>query len=224
MTSRFDRERSGFVGFREEIKLKPLVLTEMEKAIDEVFWTYDTSIRENRFIVGGVVEFIVGAALRACGVSVRHKGLIETDIDLLLDNSDVGYSLKAIFKGSGTHLVNTLGEGATVDRWQTGTIFVVTGVGLVYADPDLEWWLAHRDECLTARPDAIVVKKACIVRFAREQAEWVVPCRLPSKDGEKARLHPTRTASADLAAQVLIHYPKLHAEFGALRPGEETEQ
>jgi len=61
----FERERSEFLRFSKRLAEKPEVLEQMERAIEEVYWTYDTAIRENRFVVGGVTEFIVGTAERS---------------------------------------------------------------------------------------------------------------------------------------------------------------
>jgi len=217
----FDRERAAFAAFRLAIDGREAVRQQMERAIAEVYWTYDTTLRENRFTVGGVVEFVVGAALRACGVGVRHKGTVDGDIDLLFDEGDVGYSIKAIFKGTGTRLVNTMGTAPTAERWQAATLFLLSGTGIVYADPALPWWVANRDRCIRPSGDAITVSKRCIVAFATEHQEWLAPCRLPEERDRPQRPHPARSHSADLAAQVLIHYPALLGELAGLRPGEE---
>lgn len=217
----FETERDAFKTFAENIAKKPQVLAQFEQAIEQIFWTYDTSIRENRFTVGGVIEYVMGAALRACGVPVHHKGIVDSDIDLLLDESERGFSIKAILKGAGTRLVNTMGAQATEDRWRTATIFIIYGAGIVYVDPELDWWVEHRRRCIGASGDAITVKKRCVLDFAESHPEWVVPCRLPNENDRESRSHPARTHAADIAAQVLIHYPELLKEFANLRPGEE---
>lgn len=218
----FDQERAGFEVFRREITSRLDVRTDMENAISEVYWTYDTSIRENRFIVGGVVELIVGATLRACGVLIQHKGIIDGDIDLLFDDGEAGYSIKALFKkGSGTRLVNTMGSGASIDRWHSATLFLVTDRGIVYADPSLDWWMANKDHCLTASGDAISVKKRCIEKFAEAHPQWWIPCRLPTEKDRATRPYPAKTHTADVAAQILMHKRTLSHAFMDLRPGEE---
>ena len=192
----------------------------MESAISRVYWTYDTRLRENRFTVGGVVEYIVGTALRACGVPVRHRGVIESDIDLQLEDGPGGYSLKAIFKGAGTRLVNTMGARASRERWAFATLFLVSGIGIVYADPQLEWWLKNGRRCIRAAHDAITVTKRCVGEFASRHPEWTLPCELPSERDRDQRPHPARTHTADLAAQILLEYPLLLQELPNLRPGE----
>lgn len=52
----FERERSEFLRFSKRLAEKPEVLEQMERAIEEVYWTYDTAIWENRFVVGGLTE------------------------------------------------------------------------------------------------------------------------------------------------------------------------
>lgn len=218
---RFEAERELFRRFKYELTQRPQVLAQMEQAIEQVYWTYDTTIRENRFTVGGVVEFILGAALSACGVPVRHKGVIESDIDLMLADGTHGYSVKAIFKGSGTRLVNTMGAGADVTRWKSATLFLVTGLGIVYADPELPWWAANLDRCIRPSGDAITPGKKCITEFAEAHPEWLIKGRMPTETDRPQRPHRARTHAADLAAQVLMHYPQLFEQFAALRPGEE---
>jgi len=77
----FERERAGFIVFREGLAQQPVIRQQMESAISDVFWNYDTSIWENRFIVGGVIEYVLGAAMRACSVPVVHRGALKMDED-----------------------------------------------------------------------------------------------------------------------------------------------
>jgi hypothetical protein len=216
----YDRERAGFQTFRLGIAQNPGVKAQMEDAIARVYWTYDTRLRENRFTVGGVIEYIVGTAMRASGVPVRHRGILESDLDLRFDDGEGGYSLKAILKGSGTRLVNTMGTQATLDRWACATLFVVPPAGIVYADPALDWWVANKTKCLRAAHDAITVTRLCVEEFAERHEQHVLACLLPREADRDRRVYPARTHTADLAAQILLDYPLLHRELPNLRPGE----
>ncbi|MGB4032666.1 MAG: hypothetical protein WBK94_10490 [Tenuifilaceae bacterium] len=218
----FERERHEFLVFRDGLAQQPVVREQMERAIEDVFWTYDTSIPENRFIVGGVIEYVLGAAMRACSVLVRHRGVLKMDEDLLFDDSENGYSVKAILKGTGTRLVNVMGAAPTRARWHSATIFLIPDLGLVYADPALEWWTSHLEECIRPSSDALTVSVRCIRAFVAECPEWQAPCKLPQESNRPARTHPARTASGDIAAQVLMHYETLFAAFAGLKPWEES--
>lgn len=221
------KERAGFEQFRRRLldeRYRP-ILDELVESVAHVFWTYDTALRENRFVVGGVIEIILGAALRAAGVMVHHKGGLDSDIDLLFDDDpSAGYSVKTMLKGGeGTRLVNVMGDARpSVDRWQAATLFVLSGgTGIVYADPWLPWWQAHLRECIRVKTDALQVSRACVRRFAAEHPEWVLPCQFPSGRERGSRPYPARTASADIAATVLMHRPRLFPHLPGLRVGEE---
>lgn len=220
----FDAERAGFRAFRDSVAQRPGALRELEASVAEVFRTYDTVVRENRFIVGGVIEFLLGCALRAAGVPVQHKGASTTDIDLRLDGAEGGFSVKAILRGRATNLVNVRGGSAGPDRWRSATLFLISGgLGIVYADPALPWWVAHRDRALRATSDALEVTRRAVEEFAGSEPEWRIPCEFPASTsrGDPGAI---RIASADVAATVLVNYPSLHAEFPGLRPGEETRR
>ncbi|MCR4425018.1 MAG: hypothetical protein NUW23_02350 [Firmicutes bacterium] len=221
----FDLERREFLKFRDRLTSLPDVRDQMERAIEEVFWDYDTALRENRFVVGGAIEFIVGAALRACDVRVRHKGALKTDLDLILEeNEKSGYSLKAVLKATNTRLINVMGAAPTLERWLTATIFLLSGVGLVYADPAIDWWALRGRQHVKVADDALEVSRKSIEAYAKANPGWLAPCLLPGLEERKKRLRPARTASADVAAQVLYHYPALFREWPGLRPWEEIAQ
>lgn len=217
----FEAERKGFSRFRAEVTKKPIILRELVKAVSDVYEKYGTSIRENRFITGGAIEFIVGSALRAAGVDVHHKGASSAGNDLVFDSGEGGYSVKAILLGSSTRLINTLGAAANIDYWKTATLFLISGgAGIVYADPALPWWVANKAEFLRAQGDALSIKKRGVAEFAAAQSAYAIACSFPNKPGTGA----VQIASADVAGNVLYRYPTLFKEFPALRPGEEMKQ
>ncbi len=217
----YEREREGFRLFREKLREHGEVREQMVGAIRcEAFTTYDTRRHENRFIAGGIFEYIIGAALRVCGVPVHHKGMVATDYDLLFDDADGGYSIKSMFgqKTTSTRLVNVLAsEPPTLDRWKAATLFLLPW-GIVYADPELPWWAARKHDCIRPATDALAVKRRCIEAFAQAHPEWVVQCVLISSN-ERAAVRPV--TSADAAARILMQYPALFRHFPDLRPGEE---
>jgi len=209
----YDLERDRFSQFRNEIARQPDVKTAMEQAIQEIFGRYDTRVRENRFVVGGVIEHIVGAAIRACHVPVRHRGLTTIDVDLVFEDVQGGYSVKSIFRATATRLVNVLsGEAPTRDRWRAATLFLVGG-GIVYADPDLQWWRVNMDRCIRPRTDALEVRRDCVEEFAQRNPQWAIACNFPAgRGGSVGR----SIASADVAAQILRSYPVLFSHLPEL--------
>ncbi len=214
-------ERDRFQSFRGGFAARSDVRTALEQAVLEACQQYDTKIRENRFVVGGVVELVVGAALRACGVLVRHRGLLQTDVDLIFENAPGGYSVKGMFKTDRTNLLNVLGKKPEVTRWNTGTLFIVgDGVGIVYSDAGLPWWQAHTAECIKPTPGALSVTRRCVVNFARAHPDWVAPCDLPGKKIPQSS-RSLKAASTDVAAQILMHHKVLFEHFAGLGPGQQ---
>lgn len=214
----FDAERAGFALFRAQCAKKPKIITELSQAVNEIYDRYGTRIMENRFVTGGAIEFIMGAALRAGGVEVHHKGASGAENDLLFDDESGGYSVKSILRGSGTNLVNTRGAGATVERWRMATLFLLSGgTGVVYADPAQPWWVANGSRFVRATSDAITIKKSGVEEFAAAEPSNAVACSFPSESVSKS----VRIASADVAGSVLVSYPTLFKEFPALNPGDE---
>ncbi|MDR7554121.1 MAG: hypothetical protein QN157_00795 [Armatimonadota bacterium] len=215
----FSLERDRFRQFRQ--RFAGQVRTATELAIRQIYEEYDTGLRENRFVVGGVVELIVGCALRACGIPVRHRGLMQTELDLRFEDTDGGYSVKALFKSPTTNLVNVLGQSPSLDRWRTATLFVVGDIGIVYSDPSLPWWVANLERCVRVTSGALTIRRRCLGEFAREAPTWVAGCTVPGVRAPGA-LRPLRAASTDVASQILMHHQVLFTHFPALGPGQQT--
>lgn len=126
---------------------------EYELAIRTLLERYNTTIYENRFVVGGAVEVFTFALLRIVGIDCTLYGDQAQAGDILLPN-DRKLSVKGCFRGvSDIRLLNQMGEG---DRdWGTATLFVVSGIGIVFGAPDMV-----AAEHLKSTGDAKVLKKA----------------------------------------------------------------
>ena len=75
---------------------------EYEIAIFTLLERFNTTIYENRFVVGGAVEMFTCALLRAVGIDCILYGSQSTAGDLLLPN-DKKLSIKASFRGLTRH-------------------------------------------------------------------------------------------------------------------------
>ncbi len=109
---------------------------EYELAFDILLTRYNTTIHENRFVVGGAVEVFTYALLRSVGIDCTLYADQTMSGDILLPR-DRKLSVKGVFTGgaNSVKLINKLGEG---DRpWNTATLFVVSEVGIVYGSPDM---------------------------------------------------------------------------------------
>ena len=194
----FLRERQGFQQFRVGfVNIK----RDFIQALRKIHLRYDTAIRENRFVVGGATEIVLGAAMRACGVPVRHRGTQTVDLDLLFEDGEGGYSVKSMLRSSSTRLVNVLGRTVTVDEWKTATLFLLPN-GIVYADPALPWWQQHKEQKLRVRTDALEIPRRAIQDFAQSHSVWWISCDLRFDRQTKERAH-VRTASYEVALNVL---------------------
>ena len=109
---------------------------EFEQASKELIVSYNTTIPENRFIVGGAMEVFVFALLRSVGVSAWLYGEQSQGGDIMLPN-DKKLSCKGTFtkSWSAVGLINLRGEGHR--EWQHATLFIRSGVGIVYGDPSM---------------------------------------------------------------------------------------
>ena len=97
---------------------------------------YNTQIYENRHVVGAAAERLIGAVFNALGKTHKGLGVHVRRFDILI--GDVPLSVKGSFRGkrSAFRLVNTMGESEKTE-WNEATVFVVSGLGIGYADPDL---------------------------------------------------------------------------------------
>ena len=105
-------------------------------AVSEVLGHYNTTIYENRFVVGGAVEVFTYALLRTVGIDCKLYGDQATSGDILLPNGRI-LSVKGTFTGGASNikLVNKLGGGHR--SWKAATLFIVSDVGIVFGAPDM---------------------------------------------------------------------------------------
>lgn len=200
---RFREQRQAFQRLRDTLRTDAELREEVELALSEVLRSFPTRIRENRFVVGGVVEVILLAAFRASGIPAADVGPRADRVDIELGGGE-GYSVKGHFGGNGDiRMINVLGEsvGAT---WDEPTLFVISGLGIGYADPDL---LSDKyDEVVKRRGDAVAVRASRIKRWLRANADWVIECLVPERSPPS---EGSRLASREIAQAVLDATPRL---------------
>ena len=127
---------------------------EYELALRTLLERYNTTIYENRFTVGGAVEVFTCALLRSVGLDCTLYAAQEKAGDLLLPNGKQ-LSVKGSFKGGAQDikLINQLGSG--LRYWNTATLFIISGVGIVYGTPDMV-----AEEHIKQLSDGVALKKA----------------------------------------------------------------
>ncbi|MXW60991.1 MAG: hypothetical protein F4003_04290 [Acidimicrobiaceae bacterium] len=128
----FNAERRVFDRLRADCSDE--VRTQYENAIRVLLERYNTTIYENRFVVGGAVEVFTCAILRSVGIDCTLYSSQEAKGDILLPGGKQ-VSIKGSFTGKrqGVILMNKRGGGTR--EWDTATLFVVSNVGIVYGTP-----------------------------------------------------------------------------------------
>ncbi|MCY3858978.1 MAG: hypothetical protein OXG25_08720 [Gammaproteobacteria bacterium] len=132
--SQYRQERRVFDRLREDLSTQ--AKEEYELSIAALLERYNTTIHENRFVVGGAVEVFTCALLRSVGIDCTLYADQAKYGDILLPN-DRKLSVKGSFVGGikSVKLINKLGGGRR--EWTTATLFVVAEVGIIYGNPDL---------------------------------------------------------------------------------------
>jgi len=192
--SRFALQRHWFKEFKAYIDQSSDLKSEVELAFEMLLGEYDTAVYENRFVVGGVCEYIIGAAFRAAGIDALNTGALNTRIDIQLPDCE-GYSVK----GSFTHgygdirLINSLGSADDLE-WIEATIFIFSGLRLGYCDPEL------LPVATRSTKDALVLSRRRLDEFLKQQHEYLIPLDIPYKSDNPSE---TKVASQAVAREIM---------------------
>ena len=207
MQSMYIPHRRIYLQFRQGLEYSPDVLDELLRAIGVLISEYGTSVRENRFIVGGGTERIIATAMRCVGIrEASARGLGANEEDIVVGNSHI--SVKASFTGGRQQirLINTL--GASESRWDTATIFVLANIGIGYADPDL---LPDADRRTI---DAVVLPRAPLDNLHANDPQWLLRCDVPVNPKDASQM---RAASEAVTTEILQRTASGRAIFPNLR-------
>jgi hypothetical protein len=197
--SRFAAERGAFAQLKQKIDHDDKLRQEVEYTLAQLLERFATSVRENRFVVGGALEVILTAALRAAGVAAEDVGISEERIDIRIPNG--GFSVKGHFSGTGNiRLINVLGD-STQAEWSEGTLFVLHGMGIGYSDPELLGAGATKRE-----KDAIVLRYNQLKQFLETNPAYLISLKVPQATKEEKQSEP---ASRAVAREILRDAPTL---------------
>jgi len=149
------------------------------------------------------VEVILVAAFCAAGVPATDVGPAEKRVDIELRGGG-SFSVKGHFGGSGDiRVINVLGESAAA-AWTDPTLFIISGIGIGYADPDLV--SAEYSEMVKRQRDAVVIRASRIKRWLRSNTDWVIGCIVPERSPPNEN---SRLASREIAQAILDSTPRL---------------
>ena len=177
---------------------------EYEIAFKTLLERYNTTIYENRFVVGGAVEVFTYALLCSVGIGCTLYADQSKSGDILLPNNKI-LSVKGTFTGgaSDVKLMNKLGQGDR--RWTAATLFVVSEVGIVYGTPNMV-----NPEHIKAVSDGLVLKRQAVTELLSNPSN-VFPMNLPRKPAtemtgfsQKASTAVARQIMADLESIQLL--------------------
>ena len=172
-TMNFDAERNCFKHLKENLSGK--AKTEYELGVKRAITKYNTTIRENRFLVGGIVEVFTLALMRSTGIEIEACGKDAVRGDLILPSGEM-FSVKSCFtKASSIKLINTLGDSNP--SWNTATLFVLSNYGIVYGDPTMK-----EENDLTRTRDSLNIKRKAFTRFAQDSSNLIemnIPLKPP---------------------------------------------
>jgi len=168
----FEAERLAFSKLKETVDNNSQLRSDIETALQQLLKQYNTTIRENRFIVGGVVEVILCTSLRAARIEAADVGISEQRADIVIPQGR--FSVKGHFSGTGNiRLINVLGESSHTE-WDTATIFVLSGVGIGYADPEL------LPNAVRRTSDALLLRFSSIRTFLEKNPKYLIVCQVPA--------------------------------------------
>lgn len=202
--ARQQRAEAAFAAFKRG--MTPALRRELETAITEAVREYSPTDKENRFVVGGAVERIIAAGMRAAGVPVGnlgHDGL-GADLSVYVEAvRDEILSLKATFSRKPSQvfrLINFLGTAQL--REMHPTLFLIPGTGLVLAHEGHE----RIANAISVTSDAMTLKCRAIIDHAQERPDLLIALDVPENDGVIRKV-----ASAEVARAILErpHYPLL---------------
>ena len=189
----YSNERRIFSELVAGFRKHSAVLDEFLMALGLLISEYDTSVRENRFIVGGATERILATSMRAIGINARSRGLEQASEDIIVE--DTHLSIKSSFTGKKDEirLVNTLGQRRN-KKWQVATIFILANRGIGYADPDL------LPNVVKFSGDALILRRTPLDDLHARDPKWFFKCAVPAKGNDVSQ---RRAASEAVATEIM---------------------
>ena len=199
--TRFRSEKRVFDRLRSDCQ--PVARQEYERSVRTLVERYNTTVYENRFVVGGAVEVFTHALLRSVGIDCSLYGDQAHGGDIMLPG-DRKLSVKSSFRGvADIRLLNQMGEG---DRtWNTATLFVISEVGMVFGAPDM----VDADH-VKAVGDAKVLKRAglqSLIDISANVISMEIARKPPTEMtgfSHKASTAVARHILSDIGSQILL--------------------
>lgn len=200
----------------------PRVEPEFVRGLNELVGRFDVGDRANRFIIGGVVEYLLAACFFGLGIFVVPRGHNQNafDLETLVRELQAKFSIKSTFSSTAGdfRLMNRL-SGERAWEWTEPTIFVVRRLGLVYADPTTHLHLAHS---VRDAGDAFTISLRAIRDHADTHPHCVIRCDVPvnprtgTESGAKALFREIFDHPAYPTIRGLLHRERLNVEGASI--------
>ena len=188
----FERERNCFYHLKNNISDE--AKTEFERGVGDLIQIYNTTIYENRFLVGGVVEVFTLALMRSTGIEIEPCGDVGVGGDLILPTEEM-FSVKGCFtERREVTLINT--RDASNTPWTTATLFVLSGIGIVYGDPSMVG-----EDDLKRTQDGLKIKDVTVNRLAIEPTNRI-SMSIPFKPSTEEAIYSKKMSDA-VALQIM---------------------
>lgn len=190
----YPQAREIFLRFKAQLEIQHDLRQELLDAVGLLVDDYNTTYRENRFIVGGAVEEMIAAAMRCIGFEdVRSVGVENVGSDIFV--GEQGFSLKTSFTGRNEAIGMINKQGNSRPVWTDPTIFVLAGRGIGYADPVL-LPNATRDG-----NDQVSLPRAPLHALFEQDPRWLLRCEVQVKPPTDEP--PRSIASKAIAVEIL---------------------
>ena len=162
---------------------------EYERGVGDLIQIYNTTIYENRFLVGGVVEVFTLALMRSTGIEIEPCGDTGVGGDLILSNGEM-FSVKGCFTPKrDVILVNTRDDSYT--PWTTPTLFILSNIGIVYGDPAM----VNAEDDLKRSNDNLSIRDAAVNRLASDPANRIL-MPIPFKPSTEEAIYSKKMSDA----------------------------
>lgn len=207
MPSQNQTARGIWARLKTELETNHSLLDEFLGAVTTLVGDYNSTIRENRFTVGGATERILATTMRAAGIAnVQSRGFAEDEEDLMVDG--VGISVKSSFTGrrDQIRLINTLDNTRT--QWSAPTIFIIAERGIGYADPGL------LPNATRIASDVVTLPRAPLDAFHDRNPDYFLVCAVPRKPTDPTK---SKIPSVAVADEIIAKTVNGRAAFPLLR-------
>ena len=188
----YEQERQIFYRLKAECNNE--AKKSYEHAIKKLIRSYNTAIHENRFTVGGVVKILTYCLFRATHIKCSlNEGFICFGREKL--------GVHGIFIGGfgDSKLINYHGESEK--KWKMATLFIVSGVGIVFGAPDMV-----EKKHVRKVGDGVQLSKAGLQILA-DNPRNVIPMNIVKKPDAKFANRSKK--ASDLIAGSILCEPKL---------------